>query len=86
MYTIIIFSVHNLISPKLKKWRDTLFTCTEEMREDFMMSMKKAIVDFVLKDPNTVSISYSIQFFFFCSAKNNETTLPIWEKEYCVRT
>ncbi|XP_075991785.1 dynein heavy chain at 36C [Anticarsia gemmatalis] len=49
----IILRVHNLISPKLKKWRDTLFTCTDEMREDFMMSMKKAIVDFVLKDPNT---------------------------------
>ncbi|XP_047042351.1 dynein axonemal heavy chain 7 [Helicoverpa zea] len=49
----IILRVHNLISPKLKKWKDTLFTCTDEMREDFMMSMKKAIVDFVLKDPNT---------------------------------
>lgn len=31
-------------------------TCTDEMREDFMMSMKKAIVDFVLKDPNMVTI------------------------------
>ncbi|CAB3230574.1 unnamed protein product [Arctia plantaginis] len=49
----IILRVHNLISPKLKKWKETLFTCTDEMREDFMMSMKKAIVDFVLKDPNT---------------------------------
>ncbi|KAJ8726571.1 hypothetical protein PYW07_001269 [Mythimna separata] len=49
----IILRVHNLISPNLKKWKETLFTCTDEMREDFMMSMKKAIVDFVLKDPNT---------------------------------
>ncbi|XP_072937032.1 dynein axonemal heavy chain 7 [Epargyreus clarus] len=49
----IILRVHGLISLKLKKWKDTLFTCTDEMREDFMMSMKKAIVDFVLKDPNT---------------------------------
>ncbi|XP_026726846.1 dynein heavy chain 7, axonemal [Trichoplusia ni] len=49
----IILRVHHLISPKLKKWKETLFTCTDEMREDFMMSMKKAIVDFVLKDPNT---------------------------------
>ncbi|CAH0726011.1 unnamed protein product, partial [Brenthis ino] len=48
-----ILRVHNLISPKLKKWRDCLLTSTDEMREDFMMSMKKAIVDFVLKDPNT---------------------------------
>ncbi|CAH2067322.1 unnamed protein product, partial [Iphiclides podalirius] len=49
----IILRVHSLVPLKLKKWKDTLFTCTDEMREDFMMSMKKAIVDFVLKDPNT---------------------------------
>ncbi|XP_045510942.1 dynein axonemal heavy chain 7 [Colias croceus] len=49
----IILRVHNLIPAKLKRWKETLFTCTDEMREDFMMSMKKAIVDFVLKDPNT---------------------------------
>ncbi|XP_047987651.1 dynein axonemal heavy chain 7-like [Leguminivora glycinivorella] len=49
----IIKRIHNLISPKLKKWQDTMETATDEMREDFMMSMKKAIVDFVLKDPNT---------------------------------
>ncbi|KAF9413227.1 hypothetical protein HW555_008507 [Spodoptera exigua] len=49
----IILRVHNLIPSNLKKWKETLFTCTDEMREDFMMSMKKAIVDFVLKDPNT---------------------------------
>ncbi|GBP05923.1 Dynein heavy chain 7, axonemal [Eumeta japonica] len=48
-----ILKVHNLIPVKLKKWRDILLTCTDDMREDFMMSMKKAIVDFVLKDPNT---------------------------------
>lgn len=38
------------------------------MREDFMMSMKKAIVDFVLKDPNTVmllkEITGDISFLF----------------------
>lgn len=39
---------------KLRKWKETLFHCTDEMREDFMMAMKKAIVDFVLKDPNAV--------------------------------
>lgn len=33
------------------------------MREDFMMSMKKAIVDFVLKDPDTVT-----KFKFFCTS------------------
>lgn len=64
MYSLVFvcyhFRVHNLIPLKLKKWKETLFTCTDEMREDFMMSMKKAIVDFVLKDPNTVAI------FLFC--------------------
>ncbi|XP_045534007.1 dynein axonemal heavy chain 7 [Papilio machaon] len=49
----IILRVHSLIPLKLKKWKETLFSSTDEMREDFMMSMKKAIVDFVLKDPST---------------------------------
>ncbi|XP_049887204.1 dynein axonemal heavy chain 7-like [Pectinophora gossypiella] len=49
----IIKRIYRLVSPKLKKWKDTLAVCTDEMREDFMMSMKRAIVDFVMKDPNT---------------------------------
>lgn len=60
-YGTIFCSVHNLISMKLKKWRECLLTATEEMREDFMMSMKKAIVDFVLKDPNTVELFFIIK-------------------------
>ncbi|XP_049866243.1 dynein axonemal heavy chain 7-like [Pectinophora gossypiella] len=50
----IILKVHNLIATHLKKWKTTLFSCIDEMREDFMMSMKKAIVDFILNDPNKV--------------------------------
>ncbi|XP_068620866.1 dynein axonemal heavy chain 7 [Battus philenor] len=49
----IILRVLALIPLKLKMWKETLYTSTDEMREDFMMSMKKAIVDFVLKDPST---------------------------------
>ncbi|XP_063529439.1 dynein axonemal heavy chain 7-like [Cydia strobilella] len=47
-----ILRVYNLLTLKLRQWKDTLFAITAEMREDFIMSMKKAIVDFVLKDPN----------------------------------
>lgn len=42
-----------MISDKLKVWKDTLDTCIEEMKESFMIAVKKAIVDFVLKDPST---------------------------------
>ncbi|KAI5631027.1 dynein heavy chain and region d6 of dynein motor domain-containing protein [Phthorimaea operculella] len=47
----IILRVHSLLSMKLKTYKETLFSNTDEMREDYIMSMKKAIVDFVLKDP-----------------------------------
>ncbi|XP_073942137.1 dynein axonemal heavy chain 7-like, partial [Choristoneura fumiferana] len=53
----VILKVHNLLTMKLRKWKETLFQCTDEMREDFMMAMKKAIVDFVLKDPNAEEAS-----------------------------
>lgn len=41
----------DLVPPKLKKWHAILSTNVDDMREDFMMAMKKAIVDFVLRDP-----------------------------------
>ncbi|KAI8428218.1 hypothetical protein MSG28_002442 [Choristoneura fumiferana] len=56
----VILKVHNLLTMKLRKWKETLFQCTDEMREDFMMAMKKAIVDFVLKDPNAPIIEAEI--------------------------
>lgn len=43
--------VMGLIPPKLQKWRDLLEELTDEMKEDFLMSVKKGIVDFVLQDP-----------------------------------
>lgn len=38
----------------LKKWQDTLAQAIEDMRDDFMLAVKKAIVDFVLRDPSFV--------------------------------
>lgn len=54
--------VHNLLSPKLKKWNKILKQETEDMKEDFMMSMKKAIVDFALRDPDMVILTNVIYF------------------------
>lgn len=46
--------VLELVPAKLKKWRETLAQGVDDMREDFMMAIKKAIVDFVLRDPSFV--------------------------------
>lgn len=35
-------------------WEQTLAESVEDVREDFMMAVKKAIIDFVLQDPNFV--------------------------------
>ncbi|XP_071052666.1 dynein axonemal heavy chain 7 [Onthophagus taurus] len=43
-----------LIPKKLKKFREILSTAIEETKEDFTMVIKKAIVDFALKDPALV--------------------------------
>ncbi|KAJ3254160.1 Dynein heavy chain 7, axonemal [Boothiomyces macroporosus] len=40
-----------LIPSKLKRLTETVNTLSSEMRDDYHMSVKKAIVDFVLKDP-----------------------------------
>lgn len=36
-------------------WEKTLSKSIEDVREDFMMAVKKAIIDFVLQDPNFVT-------------------------------
>lgn len=46
-----IEKVMKLIPKKLRVWEDTLLAAIEDMKNDFMLSAKKAIVDFVLKDP-----------------------------------
>ncbi|XP_034234713.1 dynein heavy chain 7, axonemal isoform X2 [Thrips palmi] len=40
----------HLVPTKLKKWKDLRRALTQEVKEDFLMSVKKAIVDFVLQD------------------------------------
>ncbi|KAJ3181753.1 Dynein heavy chain 7, axonemal [Geranomyces variabilis] len=45
-------NVLKLLPQSLKTWHQTMLkTLSAEMREDYHMSVKKAIVDFVLKDP-----------------------------------
>lgn len=44
--------VLELIPNKLKSWLEILVQLVEDMKDDFMIAIKKAIVDFVLKDPN----------------------------------
>lgn len=38
------------------KWEQTLEASIEDMKDDFMMAVKKAIVDFVLQDPAFVKV------------------------------
>ncbi|XP_006878990.1 PREDICTED: dynein heavy chain 7, axonemal [Elephantulus edwardii] len=43
--------VLNLVPKHLKVLSDSIHTLSEEVREDYLLSVKKSIVDFVLKDP-----------------------------------
>ncbi|KAJ6652606.1 hypothetical protein lerEdw1_011258 [Lerista edwardsae] len=40
-----------LVPKHLKVLSDSIYVLSDEMREDYLLSVKKAIVDFVLKDP-----------------------------------
>lgn len=51
----ILERVIKLVPNKLRKWKTELQSLVEEVKEDYMMAIKKAIVDFVLRDP-TVNI------------------------------
>lgn len=43
--------VEALIPPKLLRWQELFEELITEVKEDFLMSVKKGIVDFVLQDP-----------------------------------
>ncbi|XP_069471802.1 dynein axonemal heavy chain 7 isoform X2 [Ambystoma mexicanum] len=40
-----------LVPNRLKVYKESIYFLSDEMREDYLLSVKKAIVDFVLKDP-----------------------------------
>jgi len=64
--------VLTLLAPRLRQGRDELITClVDEMKEDYLLSVKKAIIDFVLRDPRTdvqpsviLTISHSLDLCF----------------------
>jgi len=40
-----------LLAPRLRQGKDDLINCfIDEMRDDYLLSVKKAIIDFVLRD------------------------------------
>ena len=43
-----------LLAPRLRQNKDDLIGCLiEEMRDDYLLSVKKAVIDFVLRDPRS---------------------------------
>ena len=43
-----------LLAPRLRQDKDELIACLcDEMREDYLLAVKKAIIDFVLRDPRS---------------------------------
>ncbi|XP_025831878.1 dynein heavy chain 7, axonemal-like [Agrilus planipennis] len=76
----VLEEILKLIPEKWKRWTDMLGVCIQDLREDFMSANKKAIVDYVLKDP-TVTESIAAEFD---SAERREVVLlgPKWQKSY----
>lgn len=46
--------VLTLVPRNLQRWTNILVKSVDEMKEDFILTVKKAIVDFVLRDPSFV--------------------------------
>jgi dynein heavy chain, axonemal len=69
--TIRLTNVMSLIPDKLRKsCKDSLLDLSEEVREDYLLSVKKAIVDFVLRDSRDTE-----------SDKTTEDKLPEYKLE-----
>lgn len=67
-----------LLAPRLRRNKDDLITClVDEMRDDYLLSVKKAIIDFVLRDPRSdVEIMVSGKFTVF-SAGSGRLVYPL---------
>ncbi|XP_068083476.1 dynein axonemal heavy chain 7-like [Anabrus simplex] len=50
-----LMNIYCLVPAKFKEWKELLNTLEDELKEDFMITVKKAIIDFVLQDPSCVS-------------------------------
>lgn len=44
-------NISALVPSKLKKWPDIIGVMVDELKEDYLLCIKKSIVDFVLQDP-----------------------------------
>ncbi|TPX60044.1 hypothetical protein PhCBS80983_g02063 [Powellomyces hirtus] len=75
-------NVLKLLPQSLKNWHQrTLKTLSAEMREDYHMSVKKAIVDFVLKDPRQKTELESTQVKDEDFVMIRKST-PTWQSSY----
>jgi dynein heavy chain len=75
-------NILNLVPTKLQKRLDSVAQLSSEMREDYHMSVKKAIVDFVLKDPRAKNdlddeMHDTMEDFLLYKA-----SIPSWQSSY----
>lgn len=57
------FRVFALISSKLLKWSNSLNELTSEIKEYYLVAVKKAIVDFVLQDSSKAKDKVCIIYY-----------------------
>ncbi|KAJ3193186.1 Dynein heavy chain 7, axonemal [Irineochytrium annulatum] len=77
-------NVLNLLSEPLKtNHQHTLSTLSSEMRDDYHMSVKKAIVDFVLKDPRDKKDINSQEKDGEENFVKIRSSTPTWNMAYC---
>ncbi|KAJ3286989.1 Dynein heavy chain 7, axonemal [Borealophlyctis nickersoniae] len=82
-----LYNVLKLLSGKLKNQHQaTLHMLSGEMREDYHMSVKKAIVDFVLKDPREKNDYGGNTKVGADNFVNIRTSTPTWQTAYIQST
>ncbi|KAI8903374.1 dynein heavy chain, N-terminal region 2-domain-containing protein [Gorgonomyces haynaldii] len=74
--------VLKLVPKELKKLETSVQNLSAEMREDYHMSVKKAIVDFVLKDPRQKSEYEMMDFDHPEQFLNIRASALTWQQDY----